>query len=173
MNKITPTPIRLSKHHKRWLYSVFSLLWLSGSLWLVSHYFMRVQGEFGEAPHPLEIWWLRLHGLVVFAALLTLGSVLPTHAHRAWQLKKNRHSGLFMKILFLWLAMTGYALYYFADTENTDWLPLLHWIVGLSLPLMLVFHIRHGRMRSGNTTLKIKRNATESRQQKIIHKEVA
>ena len=147
MVKITPTPIRFSAPNKRWLYVIFATLWLSGAWWLITHYFMRVSGEFGDMPHPLENWWLRLHGLMVFAGLVALGGVLSTHAQRAWKLNKNRRTGLFMKLVFLWLAMTGYALYYFASEENAAWLPLLHWIMGLSVPLVLAFHIRRGRVR--------------------------
>ena len=147
MNRHGPVPIRFTAPHKKFLYSVFSLLWLSGALWLVFHYFMRVPGEFGITPHPAEIWCLRLHGLMVFAVLVALGSVLSNHARRAWQLKKNRYSGLLMKVLLLWLAITGYALYYFASEGNENWLPVLHWGAGISVPLMLVSHIRMGRKR--------------------------
>ena len=147
MNRHAPAPIRFTAPHKKFLYSVFSLLWFSGALWLVFHYFMRVPGEFGITPHPAEIWWLRLHGLMVFAVLVALGGVLSTHARRAWQLKKNRYSGLLMKALLLWLAITGYALYYFASEGNENWLPVLHWGAGISVPLMLVSHIRMGRKR--------------------------
>lgn len=148
MNRHAPMPIRFAAPHKKFLYSVFVLLWLSGALWLVFHYFMRVAGEFGDTPHSAEIWWLRLHGLMVFAVLVALGSVLPVHARRAWQLNKNRRSGLLMKMLFLWLALTGYALYYFASDSNGNWLPILHWGTGISMPLLLVLHILMGRKRS-------------------------
>lgn len=140
-------PIRFARPHKYALYAVIALLWLSGAGWLVFHYFLQVTGEFGVTPHPLEIWWLRLHGLTGFAVLVAIGSVLPVHARRAWHLKKNRVSGLAMELLLLWLALTGYALYYFSSDDNAAWLPLLHWIVGLTLPLMLALHIWRGRMR--------------------------
>lgn len=148
MNRHAPMPIRLAASHKRFLYSIFSLLWLSGTLWLLFHYFMRVPGEFGITPHPAEVWWLRLHGLMVFAVLVALGSVLPVHARRAWQLHKNRSSGLLMKALFLWLALSGYALYYFASDSNENWLPLFHWGAGICVPLLLALHIRQGRQRA-------------------------
>jgi len=147
MNRHAPVPIRFAAPHKKFLYSVFSLLWLSGALWLIFHYFMRVPGEFGITPHPAEIWWLRLHGLMVFAVLVALGSVLPVHVLRAWQLNKNRHSGLLMKMFFLWLAITGYALYYFTSESNENWLPVLHWGAGIGVPIMLLLHIRKGRKR--------------------------
>jgi len=139
--------IRFSPDHKRAMYAVFLLLWLSGALWLAFHYFLQAPGDFGPQAHPLENWWLRLHGLAGFAALVVIGSVLPVHARRAWQLKKNRRSGLSMKLIFFWLAATGYALYYFASETNAAWLPALHWSVGLGLPLLLLFHIRRGRAR--------------------------
>jgi hypothetical protein len=148
MFKHLPLPIRFPAPHKRTLYAVFVLLWLSGALWLGFHYFLRVAGEFGETANPLEIWWLRLHGLMGFAALVVTGSVLPVHARRAWHLKKNRVSGLSMKVLLAWLALTGYALYYFATDDNAAWLPLLHWVAGLAFPLLLVWHIRHGRQQA-------------------------
>ncbi len=148
VNRHTPMPIRFAGSHKKILYSVFTLLWLSGTLWLVFHYFMRVEGEFGITPHRAEIWWLRLHGLMVFVALVALGTVLPVHAKRAWQLKKNRQSGVVMKSLFLWLAVSGYALYYFASDSNENWLPVLHWGAGISVPFVIAMHIRMGRKRS-------------------------
>ncbi len=143
-----PLPIRFAKPHKRVLYGVFGLLWLSGALWLGFHYFLRVPGEFGATAHPLEIWWLRLHGLMGFAMLVVIGSVLPIHTRRAWHLHKNRSTGFLMQSILLWLSLTGYALYYFATDANAVWLPLLHWVVGLALPLMLVLHIRRGRAAS-------------------------
>lgn len=149
MNRHIPMPIRFAASHRKLLYSVFTLLWLSGVFWLGLHYFMRVQGEFGITPHPAEVWCLRLHGLLMFAVLVALGSVLPVHARRAWQLNKNRSSGVLMKALFLWLGLTGYALYYFASDSNENWLPILHWGVGLSVPLMLLLHIHQGRKRAG------------------------
>lgn len=143
-----PLPIRFAKPHKYALYAVVTLLWLSGLAWLGFHYFLRVASDFGDAPNPLEIWWLRLHGLMGFAVLVAIGSVLPIHARRAWHLKKNRLTGFAMEALFLWLALTGYALYYFSSDDNEAWLPLLHWIVGLLLPLMLIVHIWRGRRRT-------------------------
>lgn len=151
MTRHPPSPIRLGARHKRALYGIVLALWGSGALWLLFHYFLRVPGDFGDAAHPLEAWWLRLHGLMGFVSLVAIGSVLPIHARRAWQLNKNRRSGLVMKVWLLWLALTGYALYYFLSESNEAWLPLAHWIAGLALPLAGLLHIRLGRRRAPRT----------------------
>jgi len=139
--------IRLDPSHKKLLYAGFALLWLSGVLWVAFHYLFPIQGDFGPAPHPLQIWWLRLHGLMAMAALALAGSLAPNHIRLAMNRRKNQRSGLPMLGLTVWLAATGYALYYFPTDDNAAWLPLLHWIAGLALPLMLVLHIRMGRHR--------------------------
>ena len=86
MNSITPVsitghatmhpPIRLSARHRRVVYASFSILWLSGVLWLLFHYFLQRTGTFGNEPHALEPWWLRLHGLAMMVMLITAGSLV-------------------------------------------------------------------------------------------------
>lgn len=142
-----PLPIRFGHHHRRALYGVFVGVWLSGALWLLFHYFFTAPGEFGPAPHITEKWWLRLHGLFAFLALMAVGSALPVHARGGWQRNKNRATGALMKSWTLWLAATGYALYYFSSEANAQWLPLAHWAAGLALPLMLWAHVHRGRAR--------------------------
>lgn len=139
--------IRLGSRHKRLAYTVFALLWASGALWLLLHYFFGVEGDFGPAPHPLEKWALRLHGLAAMLALVALGSLTIQHMRLAWSRHKNRRTGLAMLGLSAWMAATGYALYYFSSDANAAWLPLLHWVPGLALPVALAFHILVGRQR--------------------------
>lgn len=141
-------PIRLSPRHRRVVYASFSLLWLSGALWLVFHYFLQRPGNFGNAPHVLEPWWLRLHGLAMMVMLVAAGSVAMHHAGRAWQLGKNRLLGALLTGTMLSLAASGYALYYFSGDENQAWLPLLHWVPGLALPLVVALHVRRGQRRT-------------------------
>lgn len=139
--------IRLGSRHKRLAYAAFTLLWTSGALWLLFHYFFRVEGDFGPTAHPLEAWWLRLHGLMAMLALLAIGSLATHHMRLAWSRRKNLRTGLPMLVLTAWLAATGYALYYFASDDNAAWLPLLHWIAGLALPGWLSIHVLAGRQR--------------------------
>jgi hypothetical protein len=140
--------IRLSVTHKRLVYAAFALTWVSGALWLVFHYFLGIEGAFGTEPHTLEKWWLRLHGLAAMLALAAIGSLATHHMRLAWSRNRNRATGLFLLLLLAWLALTGYALYYFLSDENAAWLPLLHWTAGLTLPLFLAGHIAIGHRRS-------------------------
>jgi hypothetical protein len=140
-----PLPIRMGSRHRWWIYAVFTALWVSGLLWLLFHYFVQVQGNFGPRPHPLEHWWLRLHGLAAMLTLIALGSVLPQHMRGAWEMARNRMRGTCLIIVMVWLTLTGYALYYFTTADNQAWLSLLHWLPGLAVPLLLWEHIRRGR----------------------------
>lgn len=144
---MSPPIIRLGQRHKRLLHAAFALLWTSGVLWLVFHYFLQSAGDFGPRPHPLENWWLRLHGLAAMLALVALGSVATNHMRLAWGRRRNLASGLAMLGYLISLAATGYALYYFSSDTNAIWLPLLHWGAGLALPVGLAFHVLVGRQR--------------------------
>jgi len=146
-------PIRLGIQHRRVVYASFSVLWLSGVLWLLFHYFLQRPGNFGNEPHVLESWWLRLHGLAMMATLVTAGSMVVHHARRAWQLQKNRLLGALLSGVLLWLAVSGYTLYYFSSDDNQAWLPLLHWVPGLALPVALALHIRRGQKRGRRQTV--------------------
>ncbi len=140
--------IRLGSRHKRLAYSAFAMLWMSGALWLLFHHFLATEGDFGPKAHPLEAWWLRLHGLMAMLALVAIGSLVTNHMRLAWDRRKNLHTGLPMLALTTWLAATGYALYYFSSDDNAAWLPLLHWLVGLALPGWLSVHVLAGRPRT-------------------------
>jgi hypothetical protein len=142
--------MRLSPNHKRALHVAFLGLWCSGVLWLLFHYFLQQPGDFGPRPHPLEHWWLRLHGLAVFAMLIALGSLIPAHGPLAWRVRRQRVSGLAMFFLAAWLVGTGYALYYLVGERDASWLPVLHWGAGLSAPLWALLHRRrHARAVAG------------------------
>ena len=139
-------PIRLGHWHERSVYVTTGLVIVSGVLWLVFHYFMRVPGEFGAQPHPLEYWWLRLHGAAAMLSLISLGSMLPVHVRRAWELRKNIATGLIMSAVLLVLITTGYALYYFAGGGRI-WISFVHWGLGLTLPLALGWHVWSGQIK--------------------------
>ena len=143
----TPRPdsIPLSPRHERWVVGISLALLLSGLLWLLFHYCFTVAGEFGDTRHPLEVWWLRLHGAAAMGFLVVLGSVLPVHVRRAWTLRKNFRTGLVVLGVIAALVVTGYALYYAGSEDLRPWISGLHWAIGLVGATALVAHVYVGR----------------------------
>lgn len=137
--------IRLSHAHQTWLYLVFALIFVSGAGWLIFHYWVPTQGEFGEAHHPSEPWWMRLHGAASFLFLFLFGTVVPNHVKRAWQMRRNRISGVSFCSANVLLTLTGYALYYFSGEDSRTAIGALHWIIGLVFPVLVGWHVWAGR----------------------------
>ena len=137
--------MRLSTGHRQWVYSSGAALFATGALWLSFHYFLRTNGEFGDVAHPLEVWWLRLHGACAMLVLVVLGSLLPIHVRRGWHQRKNLLAGCVMSGVALLLIASGYALYYYGGEAARPWISAFHWVLGLGAPLLLAWHIWRGR----------------------------
>lgn len=138
--------LRLGTWHQVYLYSVGAVLVLSGVLWLGFHYYVRVEGDFGPTLHPLEPWWLRVHGVSAAAFLIGFGSVLPGHVRRAWSAARNRVTGTVFFAVMLALTLTGYLLYYVGDEATRDMMSLIHWAIGLAFPALTLLHVWRGRV---------------------------
>lgn len=147
------TPLRLSRRRRYFVYAVGSGLWLSGALWLVSHYFLPSKGEFGPAPNPLEPWWLRLHAMMAFAAIWTSGLVWGVHVVAGWRTGRHRVSGAVTLGVLGWLIASGYLLYYLIDDQWRLIATWAHWLVGLGLPLLFLVHRTRGRQRASRRHL--------------------
>lgn len=115
-------------------------LWLSGSAWLLLHYFGRVEGEFGLEINPLEPWMLRLHGLALIPALLGFGGLFVVHIPKGWKDPRQRWIGLGLTTLSGLLILSGYLLYYTGDDTVRGWTSLIHWVVGLGVPVIFIWH---------------------------------
>ena len=76
--------LRLTPRHQVFVYGASALTFVTGAAWLVAHNWMRIQGEFGDMPHPLERWSLQLHGAFAMIFLLTLGSLIRGHNELLW-----------------------------------------------------------------------------------------
>jgi hypothetical protein len=131
----------LSLAHERSVYATFAALVVTGCGWLLCHYVLAETGDFGPLPHPQEGLWLELHGAAGMIALVLFGSLLTTHMRRAWTLRRGRASGGTLAGLFVLLTVTGYGLYYFAGESDRAWISLVHWAVGLAIPLLLALHV--------------------------------
>ena len=140
--------IRLGRWHQGAVYGATAALAVSGIIWLVLHYFLAVPGEFGPQIHPLEPWMLRLHGAAAMAGLIIYGSLLPVHIRRAWSARRNIVLGIALVAFMLLLTVTGYLLYYAGDENTRPVISAAHWLLGLAVPAVLVWHIVSGRMQT-------------------------
>lgn len=122
-------------------------MFLTGLAWLALHYLFRPHGEFGDTVNPFEPWALRVHGLAVLLGLFLYGSLLRPHMIRAWQIRRNRVSGVIVTAIIGVLSLTGYLLYYSADERVRPFVSLTHWIIGLCIAAALPLHIFYGRKR--------------------------
>ncbi len=133
---------RLSRRHELWVYGTGAVLSLSGIGWLICHYLLPTPTA---GPHPLEVWWLRLHGAAVVGFLITLGTLLPAHVVYGWRHRMNRGSGIPMLAAAALLGLSGYGLYYLVDDRLRSWTSTLHWIVGLAATALLALHSLLGK----------------------------
>lgn len=143
--------VRLGKRHEASVLVCVAALVITGLLWLLFHFFVVVQGEFGEQHHPLEAWWLRLHGLAGMGALLLFGSLMPLHIRNAWQHGANRWSGGTLVVLMSVLTVSAYALYYAGGEQTRPWISTFHWVAGCVLGLSLPVHVLQRRRNRRRT----------------------
>ena len=140
-------PIRLPQWQEWAIYGAFGLMAGSGLLWLLFHFALQVQTPFDPQPAPLEYQWLRLHGASAMLGLVVLGSLLPVHIRRAWELHRNRLTGLIMSGACALLIVSGYLLYYFASEQSRPWISVAHWGFGLVVLPSLAWHVWAGQQR--------------------------
>jgi hypothetical protein len=125
------------------IYTICTLLWLSGCVWLVAHFFFPVSTEFGPAPNPAEPWLLRIHGWVAVGAVFLFGWITSGHISDRWRKPQNRVSGLSLAAFVSILTLSGYALYYTTDRLH-DASAIAHEVLGV---LAIVFALVHWRAR--------------------------
>lgn len=141
-------PAQLAKW-QIWLLSISGgLLWLSGVVWLLLHHYGQTKGEFGPEANPFEPWMMRLHGLVLIPALLGIGGMLVAHIPRGWRSRPQRLPGGLLSALLAMLIVSGYLLYYVGDETVRGWTSAAHWLLGLGLPVLFLWHFVNGRRKA-------------------------
>jgi len=149
MTHLHATPVQLaararvpmSRGTRATILTVCTLLWLTGVLWLVAHWFFPARNEFGALPNTWEAPLMRLHGLIAVAAVFAFGWVGAGHILARWSAARNRLSGLWLLGCAAVLVVSGYALYYSTERLHAvaagvhEWLGLVaifaalaHWL---------------------------------------------
>ena len=135
-----PRPPLLSRERRLAVYGVAAGVWLTGVLWVIAHYFLAAEGEFGPVISPVEFWALASHGGFAFASLWVFGFLWGVHIVAGWRSHRRRWSGGAMFGLIIWLTISGLLLYYLGSDELIAPTMLLHWTTGLAAPLLFLLH---------------------------------
>jgi len=122
------------------VYTISLGLWLTGAVWLIAHYFLVNEAEFGPLPHPLEFWSIAAHGAFGFASLWLLGVMWSVHIPAGWRSTRRRWSGSVMFGVVTLLIASGYLLYYLGNAEVISVVAALHWAIGLACPALFLLH---------------------------------
>ena len=120
--------------------SVAFTLWLSGTAWLILHYFGRVVGGFGPEANPAEPWALRIHGALAFLAIGGFGWLWGLHIEPGWKRGQRKWTGGLLAALTLVLIVTGYLLYYLGEETLRAGASLIHWLIGLTAIAPFLVH---------------------------------
>ena len=147
---------RLARWQIMLLTSSGAALWLSGTAWLLLHYYGQLQGEFGPETNPLEPWFLRLHGLVLIPALLGFGGLFIAHIPKGWKDASQRVAGTSLAAVFSVLILSGYMLYYVGNEAVRDWTSTVHWAIGIGSPAIFVWHYLGRNVRKKSVKAKEK-----------------
>ncbi len=140
-------------HLPRWqrltTHLVFTICALSGLAFLLKREFGFMLWDI--AARQFLVW----HGISAAFALLAFGAVLPGHIRGAWNLKRNRSSGMAMLIVMATLMLSGLLLYY-GDEEWHSGVLWAHWIIGgiafAAFPLHLILGQHANRQRAAAVT---------------------
>lgn len=133
-------PVRIQRSRQRAIYLVGAGLWASGAAWLLFHYAFKVKTLFGTAENPLTHWWIIAHGLLAFASIFLFGLLWGQHIVAGWKSGRHRWSGGAVFATLSILVASGYLLYYAGGDDTRAITSLVHWIIGLALPLPFLWH---------------------------------
>ena len=136
---------RLELPFRYTIYAAFTLLFVSGAAWLAAD--LQKDSFDAEFWQQVSAYSLMLHGGTAMLALMLLGALFPLHIGRAWRAKKNRLTGSTMVASNAFLVATAFCLYYLGSEELRPWASDIHIAFGMSLPLLLLVHVKAGRKR--------------------------
>jgi hypothetical protein len=118
----------------------------SGAAWLMAQNLFATTTDFGPLAPPWAARVLAIHGGVAMLFLIAVGAWLPLHVAPRLRRGAGLVSGIFQLGLLAALTITGYGLYYLAqETTRPTW-SSVHWLCGLVLPTVLLFHRRRSRL---------------------------
>ncbi len=132
---------RLDVLHRRALYLVCGVLFVTGALWALIHYLPVQLGLDERASMADAVVAMKVHGAAAMLVLVLIGTVLPRHVQQGLKNARNRRTGVGMLSVFAVLSVSGYFLYYAGSEEFRSFNSWLHLAAGLALPAMVFAHV--------------------------------
>jgi hypothetical protein len=130
----------------RWLsgslYAAFGLLWLTGCVWLLLHFFFQTTTDFGVTPHPWQPGLLVIHGVSAAVAIFFFGWIAGTHIGAGWSSGLRRTSGVLLTALIAVLALTGIGSYYIGGDALRAGAAFVHELAGVIVIAPILSHWR-------------------------------
>jgi len=138
---------RFPNSYRRFLYSLVTLSWLSGSIFFALSRWFTIEGDFGPMKHPWQFPVLMLHGAAAFLMMFMFGFILASHVPITWKLKKHKLLGIAVISIISFQIISAYLLYYLSNETIRSIIANCHAAIGLLLPFVLAIHVIHAIKR--------------------------
>jgi hypothetical protein len=145
----------MMRGYPKWFYRFliwsFTFLTVTGFLLIPNALEMRLDWDVSwHLPGAVRLTIVALHATVAFLVASQLGALWSVHMRIGWRHHKNLKTGLGLVAILLGLVFTGLGIYYAGE----DWsvpASATHIIIGIFIPIVLVWHIiaarRHEKLR--------------------------
>lgn len=131
------------------LYGGLILMTISGLLLIPTLLDMRLEWDVSwRLDYDSRVIWAALHLLAGMVLIMKLGAIWAVHIRVNWRKKRNHFSGLILGLLLMLLGLTAAGLYYFGDEDLSLYNSLLHTLGGLSLIILILYHMTWGKKRA-------------------------
>ena len=102
-----PSALRLDDRLRWGLYGVFSVLFVTGVIWLLADALKKSpSGDFWQG---ISASLLMIHGGAAMVTLVLLGALIPVHVLRGWRSRRNRLAGAAMVIANVLFVATAFS----------------------------------------------------------------
>ena len=138
-----PSALRLDDRFRWGLYGVFSVLFVTGVIWLLADALK--ESPSGDFWQGISASLLMIHGGAAMVTLVLLGALIPVHVLRGWRSRRNRLAGAAMVIANVLFVATAFGLYYAGSDTWRPWISDVHIAAGVLFPVLIVIHVWTGR----------------------------
>lgn len=129
--------------YRRIVYTLFTISWLTGTLFFILNRWVTVEGDFGPEKHPWQFPILMTHGASAFMMIFIFGVAVASHVSANWHIKAARRLSIFLVITMSFQIISAYLLYYLANETWREIIANMHAITGFLLPALLFVHVVH------------------------------